>query len=88
MITYMKVASPEIVKNGLVLWLDGHDYSNLVPSTTLRDRSGTGNNGTITSFSNTAASGNTLDEGIRFDGSNDIINCGNNATFNSRTVVH
>lgn len=69
---YLKVASSEIVKDGLTLWVDGHDFSNPDSTTTLRDRSGFGNNGICANFAYTSVSGSTTDSGI-FVGGNDII---------------
>jgi hypothetical protein len=80
-------AKPEIVKSGLVLWLDGHDFLNAPATTTLRDRSTSLNNGTVSNFGYTAASGSDGNGGIQFDGSNDIINCGHAASFNSTYVT-
>ena len=81
-----KLLSPEVVKGGLVLWLDGHDFDNSLAPTTIRDRSGLANNGTCSNFANTAASGGTTANGIQFDGVNDIINCGHATSFNSSYI--
>jgi hypothetical protein len=79
--------TPEVVKSGLVLWLDGHDFDNSLAPATIRDRSGVGNTGTCSNFGNTATSGNTASEGIMFDGSNDVINCGHSTGFDVNYVT-
>jgi hypothetical protein len=83
---YLKKASPEVVKNGLTLWIDGHDFDNKLPTTTLRDRSGLGNNGACTNFANTATSGATANSGIFFTG-DDLITVTNNATLISDYIT-
>jgi hypothetical protein len=80
---YLKVARPEVVKSGLVLWYDGHDFSNPASSATIRDRSGNSLDGTCTNFAYTAASGNSINEGIQFDGVNDIITRAYSASMTS-----
>lgn len=67
--------SPKIVTDGLVLYLDAANPNSYVSSsTTWRDISRSGNNGTL-------VNGPTFDSGnggsIVFDGVNDYINCGN-----------
>jgi hypothetical protein len=70
---YLKTAKPEIVKNGLVLWLDGQDFRNNPPESSWRDRSGQGNNATPSNFAYTASSGSDNAGGIVFDGIDDVI---------------
>ena len=66
---------PRIITDGLVLSLDAGDRNSYPGSGTIwNDMSGNGNNGTLTNgptFSN---------NGIVFDGSNDYVNCGSNAS--------
>jgi hypothetical protein len=62
--------------DGLVLWLDGKDFSNSLPTTTLTDRSGSGNNAVASGFNYTSASGNDGSEAIAFDGVDDKLDLG------------
>jgi type II secretory pathway pseudopilin PulG len=45
--------------------------------TTATDASGNGHNGTLTNMSGTEWTTGTLDGALRFDGSNDLVSCGN-----------
>ena len=71
--------SPQIVTNGLVLALDaGNTKSYVSGSTTWLDKSGNGNNGTLTNgptFS--SANGGS----IVFDGVDDYVTCGNSTVL-------
>ena len=67
--------SKNIVKDGLVLWLDGKDFTNNPQTNPLLDRSGQGNNGTPGGFAYTTSSGSDENGGIVFDGVNDYLNC-------------
>ena len=60
-----------IVKDGLVLWLDGKDFTNSPPTSQLRDRSGNGNNATPRGMAYTTSSGSDNNGGVVFDGVND-----------------
>jgi hypothetical protein len=67
---------PNIVKDGLVLYLDAgspNSYYSLSTTTTWKDISGNANNGTLTNGPtfNSSNNGNFV-----FDGSNDFVNCG------------
>jgi len=85
---YLKTARPEVTKDGLVLWLQGEDFVNSPNTTVWRNRAGiTANNGNATGFAYTSASGSNNQGSVRFDGSNDIVNCGNNASFNSNYIT-
>ena len=73
--------SPKVVTDGLVLCLDAADKNSYPGSgTTWTDLSGNGNDGTLTN-------GPTFDSGnggcISFDGTNDHIDCGSSAIFDS-----
>jgi hypothetical protein len=71
---------PNIVTNGLVLWLDAANPKSYASgSTTWNDISRGGNNGTLVNGPtfNTGSGGS-----IVFDGTNDYVNCGNSTTFN------
>jgi hypothetical protein len=67
---------PNIVKDGLVLYLDAgspNSYYSLSTTTIWKDISGNANNGTLTNGPtfNSSNNGNFI-----FDGSNDFVNCG------------
>ena len=62
-----------IVKDGLVLWLDGKDFTNSPPTSQLRDRSGNDNNATPSGMVYTSLSGSDGNGGIVFDGIDDIL---------------
>ena len=62
-----------IVKDGLVLWLDGKDFTNSPQTNPLLDRSGQGNNATPSGFAYTTSSGSNEDSGIVFDGVDDYV---------------
>ena len=71
--------SPKIITDGLILCLDAADKKSYSGSgTTWTDRSGNGNNGTLTN-------GPTFDSGnggsIDFDGIDDHVNLGNDSSF-------
>lgn len=63
--------SPRIVKNGLVLYLDGRDFTNSPPSALWMDRSGLGNNAVPTGFAYTTLSGSDGNGGVNQDGVDD-----------------
>jgi hypothetical protein len=79
---YQTIARPSYMPNfkpdsSCVMWLPGQDDA---PSTTIRDRSGYGNHGTIT-----GATWNKNSQGVSylsFNGSSDFINCGTSSTLN------
>ena len=60
-----------IVKNGLVLWLEGEDFFNSPPTTNWGDRSGNRNNATPSGMAYTTSSGSDGVGGVVFDGVND-----------------
>ncbi|SPF51244.1 hypothetical protein SBF1_50128 [Candidatus Desulfosporosinus infrequens] len=64
---------PPIVTNGLVLWLDGHSFSNSPPTTTWVDNSGNNHNGIPANFGYTSTSGSDGGNGVAFDGVDDNI---------------
>lgn len=70
----------EIVKENLVLWLDGKDVSNASPALWY-DKSGMLNDVTLNGFDYTAASGSDGVGGVVFGGTNDA-NIANNPTLN------
>jgi hypothetical protein len=76
---------PNIVVDGLVLYLDAaHRYSYVSGSTTWRDLSRGGNNGTLINGPtfNTGSGGS-----IVFDGTNDFVNLGSNSTLTSNALT-
>ena len=60
-----------IVKDGLVLWLEGEDFTNSPPTSLLRDRSGNGNNATPSGMAYTVSSGSDNNGRIALDGIDD-----------------
>lgn len=85
---YLKTARPEIIKDGLVLWLQGEDFTNSPNTTTWRNRAGIiANAGACTGFAYTTASGSNTQGGVRFDQSNDVVTCGHDTSFNSNYVT-
>ena len=75
----MLAHSPSIVMNGLVLCLDaGNSKSYPGSGTTWTDRSGGGNNGTLTNGPTYSSSSGGS---IVFDGTNDYVNCVNNSSL-------
>ena len=76
----------DIVKNGLVLWLDGKDFTNSPPTGLLRDKSGNGNNATPIGMAYTTTSGSDNNGGIAFDGVDDIMISNLAMSQNSYTI--
>jgi hypothetical protein len=75
---------PNIVKDGLVLYLDSvspNSYSNRINLNTWKDISGNSNNGTKTSTTNPIYN-NTH---FSFNGSNSVVNCGNSSSLQITT---
>lgn len=72
----------QIVRNGLVLWLDASNYPG--SGTTWTDISGKGNNGTLTNGP-TFSSNNS--GSLVFDGLDDYISCGNSASLNITSAL-
>lgn len=62
-----------VVRKGLVLWLDGKDFTNSPSTTSWLDRSGLGNNATPSGFAYTTASGSDGVGGVTFDGVDDYV---------------
>lgn len=76
--------SPQIITNGLVLYLDaGNTKSYTSGSTTWTDLSGNNNNGTLTNGPTFNSSNNGS---IVFDGTNDYISVNNSSTNNMSTT--
>ena len=71
----------QIVRNGLVLYLDGKDFSNSPPTSLWNDRSGLGNNATPSGMAYTTSSGSDGVGGVVFDGVDDYVDCGNKPVF-------
>ena len=74
---------PNIVKDGLVLYLDPgspNSYFNK-SSTIIKDISGNGNNGTLINFGSQTIYNSSNGGSIVFDGSNDYVNNGNGSIF-------
>lgn len=85
---YLKTARPEVTKSGLVLWLQGEDFTNVPNTTAWRNRAGiVANNGVPTGMAYTTASGSNTQGSVRFDGGNDLVTCGHDASFNSNFVT-
>lgn len=70
-----------IVKNGLVLWLNGKDFRNSPPTNSWRDKSGKRNNATSSNFAYTPSSGSNNYAGVIFDGVDDYVVIPNNSIF-------
>ena len=74
--------------SGLVLYLDGEDFTNNPQTTTWADRSDAGNDGTASHFAYTTSSGSTgTTNCVRFDGTNDIVNCGTGFSISSALTM-
>ena len=71
-----------IVKDGLVLWLEGKDFTNSPPTSLLRDRSGNGNNATPNGMAYTTSSGSDNNGGIVLDGIDDYCRILDSESFN------
>lgn len=65
-----------IVTDGLVLYLDGKDFTNSPPTTTWVDKSGLVNDATPSGMAYTTASGSDGLGGVMFDGVDDIVTLG------------
>lgn len=68
---------PNIVKNGLLIYIDAgspNSYYQLQPTTTLKDISGNANNSSLV---NTPTFSTTVGGAFTFNGTNQYINCGN-----------
>ena len=74
--------SQGIVKNALVMYLDGKDFTNIPPTNPWLDKSGLGNNAVPSGFAYTSASGSNGNDGVVFDGVNDNGDCGVNTSLN------
>ena len=72
---YKPISQP-IVTDGLVLYLDGKDFTNSPPTTTWVDKSGLGNNATPSGMAYTTASGSDGAGGVMFDGVDDTATLG------------
>lgn len=76
---------PNIVKNGLVLWLDAANPRSYPGSgTTWTDMSGNNNSGTLTNGPTYSAANNGS---IVFDGTNDYVNCGSSSAYNPTSAI-
>ena len=78
----MMAGVTRIVRNGLVLWIDGKEFINDPPTILLIDKSGKGNDATAYGFDYTSSSGNDGYGRIVFDGIDDYFNCGNSEDLN------
>lgn len=77
--------SPDIVLNGLVLYLDPSNKTGYSGSVLINDLSGNGNNGTLYN----GVTYNALNDGhFVFDGSNDYVNVGNSNTLKPMTFTY
>jgi hypothetical protein len=59
------------ITDGLILWLDGADFTNSPQTTTWIDKSGNGNNAACNSFAYSTTSGSDGNGSIAFDGTSD-----------------
>ena len=71
----------QIVRNGLVLYLDGKDFTNSPPTTSWNDRSGLGNNATPSGMAYTTSSGADGVGGVVFDGVDDSASVPNSGSL-------
>lgn len=78
----MLMSKKSIVKDGLVLWLDGHDFINSPLTALWKDRAGLGNDATPSSFAYTPASGADGVGGVVLDGVNDYCSIANSTSIN------
>ena len=76
-----------IVKNGLVLHLDGRDFKNSPPTAIWKDRSGLGNNAIPSGMAYTNVSGSDGLGGVKFDGIDDAISLGTSNVGDSDTFT-
>jgi Tfp pilus assembly protein PilE len=65
------------VKNGLALWIQGADFTNSPQSTSVINRSGSGNNAIPHNFAYTTSSGSDDNNNIVFDGIDDNLTLNN-----------
>lgn len=70
-----------IVSEGLVLWLEGKDFLNSPPTSSLPDRSGNNNNATANAFAFTNLSGSDGNGSIAFDGVDDYLTIADSASI-------
>ena len=77
----------QIVRNGLVLYLDGKDFSNSPPTSLWNDRSGLGNNATPSGMAYTTSSGSDGVGGVVFDGVNDNADCGTDISLKPLNAI-
>lgn len=82
----MLMARKNIVKSGLVLWLEGKDFTNTPQTTSWRDRSRLGNNGTPINMAYTTSSGSDGVGGVVFDGVDDSCSLPLNLTTGNYTL--
>jgi hypothetical protein len=71
----------DIVTDGLVLWLDGDDFSNVPQTTKWVDRSGMGNHAIASGFAYTQASGSDGFGGVNLDGADDYFRIPNHPSL-------
>jgi len=71
-----------VIDDSLVLWLDGSTGNNYEQTGTWKDLSDNGNDGQLINFGFTEDSG-WVDGGLKFDGVDDYVNCGNDNILNS-----
>lgn len=79
--------SPSIVTNGLQLFLQGKNFTNNPPTTSLLDESGMGNNGVPSGMAYTTSSGSDELGNIVYDGVNDVLNCGRSSTLDFTNTI-
>ena len=76
-----------IVTAGLVLYLNGRDFTNSPPTTAWIDKSGLGNNAIPSGMAYTTASGSDGSGGVMFDGIDDIATLGVNTVGDSASFT-
>ena len=70
-----------VIDDSLVLWLDGSTGNNYEKTNIWKDLSGNGNDGQLMNFNYDENSG-WSDGGLRFDGVDDYVDCGNGESLN------
>lgn len=70
-----------VIDDSLVLWLDGTTGNNYEQTGTWKDLSGNGNDGQLVNFGYIEDSG-WVDGGLKFDGVDDYVYCGNGESLN------
>lgn len=75
-----------VITSGLVVWLDGSDFTNSPQTTTLSDRSGNNNDASASGFAYTTSSGSNGAGGIALDGTDDKLTISNALALTTWTM--